>query len=123
MIEPEDPIDAMTRGYRDIPDNPKLRSLSYISLCELLASRQSGTTDYFVIEAEKRRRDLLPELIPLQDQTTNKAESNVNRAIKYVFRYLAKLCGTVVAKVVAALAVTLLVYALQKHGIISLPRL
>jgi len=47
-------------GYRGVPDDDKLRAMSYIRLCDLLESSAPGTTAFMVIEAEKRRRDALP---------------------------------------------------------------
>lgn len=50
----------MVRGYRDVPDDDKLRALSYVRLCDMLESSTPGTTAFMVIEAEKRRRDASP---------------------------------------------------------------
>lgn len=56
----EDEETDFVRGYRDVPDDHKLRALSYVRLCDLLESSTSGTTAFMVIEAEKRRRDNNP---------------------------------------------------------------
>lgn len=53
--------DDFARGYSDIPDDDKLRTMTYIAPCGLLASSESGSQKYFVVEAEKRRRDALKE--------------------------------------------------------------
>jgi hypothetical protein len=55
-----DEEDGFIRGYHDIPDDHVLRAMSNISLYDALASAKPGTTAHMVIEAEKRRREVLP---------------------------------------------------------------
>ena len=50
--------DAFARAG-DIPLDEELRSMTYLALCELLSSCQSGTTKHSIVEREKTRRDVI----------------------------------------------------------------
>lgn len=49
--------DAFSRASEGVPLDQELQSMSYISLCNLLSSVPSDSTKFFMVEAEKRRRD------------------------------------------------------------------
>lgn len=51
-----DDEDDVTRGYRDIPDESKLESMSFIALSELLSSCEKDSTKFHVVERELKKR-------------------------------------------------------------------
>ena len=51
--------DAFARVDDNIPLDQELRSMTYLALCELLSSCQSGTTKHSIVEREKTRRDII----------------------------------------------------------------
>ena len=51
--------DAFARVDDNIPLDEELRSMTYLALCELLSSCQSGTTKHSIVEREKTRRDTI----------------------------------------------------------------
>lgn len=50
--------DGFLRGYHDIPSDAERQAMSYVALCDLLSSCQSGTTKYAIIAREIERRDV-----------------------------------------------------------------
>jgi hypothetical protein len=48
--------EAFLRGYHDIPDDEKLRQMSFVELAALLSSCENGSARYLVVEQEMFRR-------------------------------------------------------------------
>lgn len=53
--------EAYDRGFHGLPDEAKLRAMSYIDLCDMFVAQKPGTVAYLVLEAEKKRRDQPPD--------------------------------------------------------------
>jgi hypothetical protein len=51
-----DEQDGFARGYHDIPDDGKIRAMSYIQLSEVFHSCEKDSTKFHVIEREVKRR-------------------------------------------------------------------
>lgn len=59
MDEQRDADEAFHRSRNGLPTGEELRAMSYVQLCSLLENSASGSTRYFIVEAEKKQRDAL----------------------------------------------------------------
>jgi len=58
-----DENDAFTRGFHGIPDEAKLKSMSYIELAESFSDSEKGSTKYYVVEREMLRRKSKDQMV------------------------------------------------------------
>lgn len=54
-IEQRAANEAMARGYHDIPDDAKLKRMSFVELAALLSSCESGSARFSVVERELKK--------------------------------------------------------------------
>lgn len=110
----EDATDDQWRGYRGIPADEKLRTMSYVALCGLLADSESGSQKFLIVEAEKRRRDASPpersNAVPTHtvDKLTESNDHMVENSSTWHMRPLGVVGLAVVGTVLAALAIYLI---------------
>lgn len=64
MSEQDEAEDAFQRGYHGIPSEAELRNMLYVQLCSMLSSTETGSAKFMILDAEKRRRDLLEDRYP-----------------------------------------------------------